>query len=346
MRPVGALGMPGVEIEFEINGACVGYDGRAVLHDVDLSISRGETIALMGRSGAGKSTLLGLLYDQRRADVALVPQAAALVRPLSVFHNVYMGRLDRHTTLYNLRQLVWPSAAEISQVTDLLADLALADKVRAQAGALSGGQQQRVALARALANRPKVLLLDEPLSALDLKLRKEMQLELKRLHAETGITFVFVTHDQEEALTMSDRIAVMKEGRIQQIGTPTQIYDQPNSRYVADFIGETNFLTATARDGLAILKDGSTVPLNAKLPNNQTITLAIRPERARFGPEGLAATVKDVVYKGTDTLYLLELSDQPFQLRRPNSEGAGQTVTIGQQVRVVLPGEAVRVLEE
>jgi len=192
---------------------------------------------------------------------------------------------------------------------------------------ISGGQQQRVALARALAPRPRVLLLDEPLSALDLKLRKEMQGELKRLQLETGITFVFVTHDQEEALTMSDRIAVMSAGRILQLGTPHDIYNAPVDRFVADFIGETNFLTLTATGGDRLTLPGGQVVV-ARLPAGRTllpgaqVTAVVRPEQAEITDTAgadLTATVDSATFFGTDTHLHLRLSDgQPFVLRRQN----------------------------
>src|SRR5690606_6430819 len=194
----------------------------------------------------------------------------------------------------------------------------------------SGGQQQRVALARALAPQPKVLLLDEPLSALDFKLRKEMQLELKRLQSETGITFIFVTHDQEEALTMSDRIAVMSAGKIRQIGGPRDIYDHPAERFVADFIGDTNFLEAEllategvmARVKLASGAETSARTVEGDNRTNGAVTIAIRPEHATLGPAGeglLPGTLSDVVYFGTDTHYHIDLdSGGQFVIRRQN----------------------------
>jgi spermidine/putrescine transport system ATP-binding protein len=212
---------------------------------------------------------------------------------------------------------------------------------------LSGGQQQRVALARALANHPKVLLLDESLSALDAKLRKEMQLELKRLQHQTGITFVFVTHDQEEALTMSDRMAVMREGRIEQIGTPTQVYDQPKNRYVADFIGETNFLKGEGTQGGLQLPDGQILSLQTPIVAHRSTVIAVRPERASLSSGmGLSAKVKEVVYLGTDTVVHLELPQQePFKVRLQNHQGALPSVHLGQTIGLVIPPEAVQVLE-
>ncbi|GEM86417.1 ABC transporter ATP-binding protein [Meiothermus granaticius] len=335
-----------------------GSERVRALDRISLEIGHNEFFTLLGPSGCGKTTLLRLiagfeqptegsirLYGQPleglppyRRPVNTVFQSYALFPHLSVAQNIAFGL-----------EMLGKPRAEIAQVVrEMLGLVKLVGYENRRPAQLSGGQQQRVALARALANRPKVLLLDESLSALDLKLRKEMQLELKRLHAETGITFVFVTHDQEEALTMSDRIAVMQEGRIAQVGTPTEIYDAPNSRYVADFIGETNFLKARARGGVLLLPDGSSLPTPVHTPDGE-VTLAIRPERARLSADGsgISARVKDVVYKGTDTIYLLELPGQePFQVRSQNRLGALQLVRPGDPVGLELPPEAVRVLKE
>ena len=214
------------DILFDLQGASADYDGRPVLHGVDLQIRHGEAVALMGRSGAGKSTLLGLLYDLHPETIALVPQSAALVKTLSVFHNVFMGRLDRHSTAYNLRNLVWPAAPELTQVADVLADVDLAEKLREPAGALSGGQQQRVSVARALYNGRPVLLGDEPVSALD---RAQGAAILKLLRARHQ-TLVLVLHDIGLALEHADRIIVLEHGR--------KIIDEPASALKAsDLVG-------------------------------------------------------------------------------------------------------------
>jgi spermidine/putrescine transport system ATP-binding protein len=190
---------------------------------------------------------------------------------------------------------------------------------------LSGGQQQRVALARALAPEPKVLLLDEPLSALDLKLRQAMQIELKRLQRETGITFVFVTHDQEEALTMSDRIGVMSNGKLQQVGSAKEIYTKPKNRFVASFIGETNFLTARGEGAKARLTSGDLVDFDS--PVKGEVTLTIRPEQLRLvaanEPDAIAATISNLVYFGTDTHVHLELADRTELVARVQSPATG-----------------------
>ena len=197
------------EVVFDLAGATASYQGRPVLHDIDLQVHSGECVALMGRSGAGKSTLLGLLYDQRPEEIALVPQAVALVKPLSVFHNVYMGRLDRYSTAYNLRNLVWPARGELAEIAGVLAQVALTDKIRAPAGTLSGGQQQRVSVARALYNGRPVLLADEPVSALD----RVQGADVLRLMRSRYRTMIVAMHDISLALEHADRIVVLEDGR-------------------------------------------------------------------------------------------------------------------------------------
>lgn len=206
------------EIVFELKGACAGYDGRPVLFDIDLTVRANERIAVMGRSGAGKSTLLGLLYAQRPADVALVPQASALVKPLSVFHNVYMGRLDRHSTAYNLRNLVWPAARKVAEVRNVLASVGLDGEIFSAAGALSGGQQQRTSVARALYNGRPILIGDEPVSALDRVQGADVLSLLKSRHQ----TVVLALHDVHHALEHADRIVVLEHGRT--------VIDEPSSK--------------------------------------------------------------------------------------------------------------------
>jgi phosphonate transport system ATP-binding protein len=194
---------------FELRQASVGYDGRPVLADIDLTIGRGERVAIMGRSGAGKSTLIKLLFAQCPAGVALIPQTAALVKTLSVFHNVYMGRLDRHSTFYNLRTLLWASRGDLEEVGGLLASVGLAEKLFASAGTLSGGQQQRASVARALYNGRPIVIGDEPVSALDRVQGAEVLSLLCRRHE----TLVLVLHDIPLALGHADRIVVLEHGR-------------------------------------------------------------------------------------------------------------------------------------
>src|SRR5215470_1807193 len=186
----------GPDIVFQLKSARAGYNGRPVLFDVDLVVRTNERVAIMGRSGAGKSTLLGLLYAQRPDHVALVPQASALVKPLSVFHNVYMGRLDRHSTAYNLRNLIWPAAGRVAEVRKILASVELGAEIFSPAGALSGGQQQRTSVARALYNGRPILIGDEPVSALD-RVQGSAVLSLLKSRHET---LVLALHDVHLAL--------------------------------------------------------------------------------------------------------------------------------------------------
>jgi spermidine/putrescine transport system ATP-binding protein len=303
-----------IEIDSATKIFGAGDSAFTALRDVSANIAKNEFFTLLGPSGCGKTTLLRLIagfepptsgtirlagqdisrLPPNRRPVNTVFQNYALFPHMSVAGNIAFG----------LEMLGKPKA-EIRDTVDRMLKLVQMEELKSRrTSEISGGQQQRVALARALAPNPKVLLLDEPLSALDLKLRKEMQIELKRLQGETGITFIFVTHDQEEALTMSDRVAVMNKGRILQIGSPRQIYNTPANRFVADFIGDTNILTGRAEDGGVRLTSGEMIaaPLDGATGD---ITLAVRPEQVRICAAGeagaLSATVTNLVYFGTDT---------------------------------------------
>jgi phosphonate transport system ATP-binding protein len=210
-----------MEALFDLTGASVGYEGRPVLVDIDLTVRRGERVAVMGRSGAGKSTLIKLLFGQRQDDVALVPQAAALVRTLSVFHNVFMGRLDRRSTFHNLRTLVSPRRDDVDEVGRVLDSVGLADKLFAAAGTLSGGQGQRVSVARALYNGRPIVIGDEPVSALDRVQGDEILSLMRRRHE----TLILVMHDIPLALAHADRIVVLERGR--------KVLDRPASALTA-----------------------------------------------------------------------------------------------------------------
>ena len=336
-----------------------GEHAVVALDRVSVAIAQGEFFTLLGPSGCGKTTLLRLIagfesptggrilldgqditdLPPNRRPVNTVFQSYALFPHLTVAQNVAFG----------LEMLGRPKA-EVRETVDRMLALVKLDAMAGRKTAqLSGGQQQRVALARALAPQPKVLLLDEPLSALDLKLRKEMQGELKRLQKETGITFVFVTHDQEEALTMSDRIAVMSQGRILQTGTPREIYTRPASRFVADFIGETNFLTARL-DGTAAEVAGHRIPLSAPASAGP-VTLAVRPEHIRIAPPGtegtLPATMRRAVYFGTDSHLHLDLADgTEVVVRVQSATGAEDLPQPGVPVAVAFAPGAIQVLED
>ena len=339
-----------------------GHGAAAVsaLDNVSITIRKGEFFTLLGPSGCGKTTLLRLIagfetptsgqilldgqdithLPPNKRPVNTVFQSYALFPHLSVAQNVGFGLMMQGRPKSEV-------AARTAQMLALVKMEALAGRKTSQ---LSGGQQQRVALARALAPEPKVLLLDEPLSALDLKLRKEMQIELKRLQHETGITFVFVTHDQEEALTMSDRIGVMSAGKIQQLGTPRDIYTRPSNRFVASFIGETNFLPATTAPGGARLGCGVTVEVQGA-PKAGRVTVAVRPEQVRIVAAdeagAIPATLSDLVYFGTDTHCYLRLSDGVEVVARVQSAVGGEAqFTPGQMLGLRFAPGAAQVLED
>ncbi len=340
----------------------------AALRDIYVSIRQNEFFTLLGPSGCGKTTLLRLiagfdfpttgeilLYGE---DIAPLPpfkrpvntvfQSYALFPHMTVSQNIGFGL-----------QMLGQSKAEVKTRVDEMLALVHMEAMRDRAvSQISGGQQQRVALARALAPKPKVLLLDEPLSALDYKLRKEMQIELKRVQAETGITFIFVTHDQEEALTMSDRIAVMSHGSIRQVGSPWDIYDRPAERFVADFIGETNFLEAevmSVGDGRATVRLSSGVQIPATYPEdtvpNGRVTIVIRPEHAQLVQAGTAAAlngiIQNVVYLGTDTHFHLLLDDGTvFIVRQQNSKSGSCGFAAGQSVGIDLSHDVAQIVKD
>lgn len=295
------------------------------LDDVSLEIKSGEFFVLLGPSGCGKTTLLrciaGLEYsddgqivlDNVRIDdkpaferpVNTVFQSYALFPHLSVGENIAFGL-----------QMEKISKQEINnRVKEVLEMVQLTSYENRKPAQLSGGQQQRVALARALAKKPKVLLLDEPLSALDLKLRRGMQVELKRLQRETGITFVFVTHDQEEAMSMGDRIAVFKDGKIIQLGTPVEVYRKPINAYVADFIGESNLITVEVNSGRLDLPSGGYLTKDdlaedCVIPNSGKVIISIRPEDLAVTSDGtIRGIVRDVTFTGDAVRVLLAVGN-------------------------------------
>ena len=287
-------------------------DGQVVLKGVSLDIYENEFVTLLGPSGCGKTTLLRILggflqptegkvlFDGEdivnvppyKREINTVFQKYALFPHLNVFDNIAFGLRVRKTKDSEIRE----------KVKAMLELVNLRGFERRRVGTLSGGQQQRVAIARALVNEPKVLLLDEPLAALDLKLRKDMQNELKNIQQRTGITFIFVTHDQEEALTMSDKIVVMNAGEIQQIGTPTEIYRYPVNEFVANFIGETNIIDGVMQDDDLVVFEDKKFPCRARGFNkNEKVDVVIRPEHLDIVPrsEGmLKGVVKSQLFKG------------------------------------------------
>jgi len=327
------------------------------LDGVSVDIAPGEFFTLLGPSGCGKTTLLRAIAGFERQDSGSIVLGGTPLdglppyrRPVNTVFQSYA--VFPHMTVadnvaFGLEMQRLPRPEIRARVEAMLALVRLSGLGARKPNQLSGGQQQRVALARALANAPKLLLLDEPLSALDLKLRNEMRLELKRLQAETGITFIFVTHDQHEALTMSDRVAVMRDGRILQIGTPAEIYERPAFRFVADFIGEANLLDATrVAPNRFRLAGGAELATAEDGPG--TATLAIRPERATLSPDGvLPGTVEQIVYDGADTTYHVALAGgASIRVRETNREGPALRAQRGVAVRVAVDPTAIRVLAE
>jgi spermidine/putrescine transport system ATP-binding protein len=331
--------------------------------DLSLDIERGEFFSMLGPSGCGKTTTLrmiggfeeatgGTIYlgeadvtglPPYKRDVNTVFQNYALFPHLTVFENVAFGLRRKKVTSDSI-------STRVREMLDLVELPGYESRRPAQ---LSGGQQQRVALARALINHPRVLLLDEPLGALDLKLRKQMQLELKRIQTEVGITFIYVTHDQEEAMTMSDRIAVMRAGRIEQLGTPEELYERPTTAFVAGFLGVSNLL-----DGEVAGRDGSLVTVRLpdgtllRAPGDGTaqsgpVRVGVRPEKLKVdsgdqaaatdGLNALSGTVLDASYMGVSTQYLVQTSEGhrlTVYAQNLNTAGAGELLADGQHVQL------------
>jgi spermidine/putrescine transport system ATP-binding protein len=344
------------------------YHDVVAVDDLSLDIQRGEFFSLLGPSGCGKTTTLrmiggfeevtaGTVYlgDQdvtdlppHRRDVNTVFQSYALFPHLDIYENVAFGLRRRKVPQDQIRR----------RVGEMLELVELPNMERRKPNQLSGGQQQRVALARALINQPRVLLLDEPLGALDLKLRKQMQIELKRIQEEVGITFIYVTHDQDEAMTMSDRIAVMQAGRIEQLGDPSELYEHPRTAFVAGFLGVSNLLSGSVvgRDGEQAqvrLDDGAivTIPAEGLSGSSGTtltrVRLGVRPEKLKLQPGAqagrepeaglnhLRGTIMDASYVGVSTEYLVHTDDgHPITVYAQNIEtsGAAQALVHGEPV--------------
>jgi spermidine/putrescine transport system ATP-binding protein len=316
-------------VAVELSAVTKRFGGFVAVDELSLDIYEGEFFSLLGPSGCGKTTTLRMIagfeepteggisvggdpmrgVPPYRRPVNTVFQSYAIFPHLNVFDNVAFG----------LRRSGVKGEVLHKRVTDACEMVQLSGFEKRKPSMLSGGQQQRVALARALVNRPKVLLLDEPLGALDLKLRKEMQLYLKDLQHEVGITFIYVTHDQEEALTMSDRIAVMNEGKVQQVADPPTLYELPQNRFVADFIGQTNVFSGTVESvsgkRITLSTPSGKVEATAReaeVEVGDEAHATVRPEKIRFGSEGdnvSTARIRQIVYLGVSTQYIAELPD-------------------------------------
>ena len=298
------------------------FDGEVVLDNINLYINDQEFLTLLGPSGCGKTTTLRIIggfqtptqgdvfFDGVRINdvpphkrtINTVFQRYALFPHLNVFENIAFGLRIPKTDPESRRKVKLPESEIQERVLEMLKVVNLKGFEKRAVSSLSGGQQQRVAIARALVNRPKVLLLDEPLGALDLRLRRDMQIELKRIQQAMGITFIYVTHDQEEALAMSDTVVVMDEGKIQQIGTPEDIYNEPKNAFVADFIGESNIIDGIMRaDGVVEIFNRRFQCLDKGFAKDEPVDVVIRPEDVDIVPEGqgqLKGTVTSVTFKG------------------------------------------------
>ncbi|PSF32262.1 spermidine/putrescine ABC transporter ATP-binding protein [Aphanothece hegewaldii CCALA 016] len=338
--------------------------------NLNLSITEGEFFSLLGPSGCGKTTTLrmiagfelptsGEVYIQGEPmkqrppfhrPVNTVFQSYALFPHLNVADNIAFGLEMEKISRSEIR----------TRVSNALLMVQLEGLENRYPRQLSGGQQQRVALARALVKKPKVLLLDEPLGALDLKLRKEMQLELKHMQQKLGITFIYVTHDQEEALTMSDRIGVMYQGKLLQVGTSREIYEEPQSRFVADFIGESNLLMGRVIEqigdrGIVLVDEMLLFNIISKnpLPVGEFVTLVIRPEKAVLylatsDIQGYSGVIEEAVYLGTDTRYLVRLSEQNLiTIRQQNLSNHNENnYKPKQSVKVKIIPESIRIIQD
>ncbi|MGV2385388.1 MAG UNVERIFIED_CONTAM: ABC transporter ATP-binding protein [Thermobifida fusca] len=348
--------VPAISLEKVSKTYRSGQVTTTAVESIDLEIRQGEFFSLLGPSGCGKTTTMRMIagfeeptsgvvrlsgkdvtgVPPNRRDVNMVFQSYALFPHMTVAENVAFG----------LKRKKVPAAEIRTRVAEMLELVELGDRAKYKPRQLSGGQQLRVALARALVNRPSALLLDEPLGALDLKLRQAMQLELKRIQREVGITFVYVTHDQSEALTMSDRIAVMNKGRIEQLGTPAQIYETPATRFVAGFIGTSNILTGTAQrvsDTLVRIDYGGDQHVLANTPQQMSdlgLVITVRPEKIRLGKDvpdanvsRIRGTVREVVYLGATTHYTVRtVDDTDIVVFQQNSSDASNLADHGDTV--------------
>ncbi len=351
------------ESAVHLEGVTKRFGDLVAVDDIDLDIGDGEFFSLLGPSGCGKTTTLrmiaGFEYPTEGSikihgrEVGLEPpdlrpvntvfQSYALFPHMNVAENVGFGLLMKKV----------PGSEIEERVRRSLDQVQLGHRADALPEQLSGGQQQRVALARALVNEPEVLLLDEPLGALDLKLRQAMQIELKELQERVGITFIYVTHDQEEALTMSDRLGVMNEGSLLQVGTPTDIYEHPQSRFVADFIGEINLLDGVVSNGAVTLGGGYVLPLDHAVAAGTPVNVALRPEQLRISrsddqvPDGASrveGTIGRRVYFGESYYYEVSTPAGLLDVRQENRPGLA-LLEPGERVVVYWDPSSAAVLE-
>ena len=338
----------------ELKNITKSFDGEVVLDNISLDIYDNEFITLLGPSGCGKTTTLRIIGGFETPDsgdvifmgedikdvppykrnVNTVFQRYALFPHLNVFENV----------AFSLREKKVPKDEIKRKVTEMLTLVALKGFEKRSVTSLSGGQQQRVAIARALVNQPKVLLLDEPLAALDLKLRKDMQVELKNIQKATGITFVFVTHDQEEALSMSDTVVVMSEGRIQQIGTPVDIYNEPTNAFVADFIGESNILDGVMLEDRKVSFAGQVFEcVDAGFDRREPVDVVVRPEDVDIVPEDkgkLKGVVTSVTFLGVHYEIIADIGGFKWMIQTTDFWDVDETIGL------VIEPDAIHVMKK
>ncbi len=338
----------------ELKNISKAFDGEGVLNDISLYINDNEFITLLGPSGCGKTTLLRMIGGFEHPDqgdilflgerindvpphkrhVNTVFQKYALFPHLNVFENV----------AFPLRERKVPKDEINKKVNEMLGLVMLGNFANRSVTSLSGGQQQRVAIARALISHPRVLLLDEPLGALDLKLRKDMQQELKKIQQSTGITFVFVTHDQEEALSMSDTIVVLNEGKIQQIGTPADIYNEPDNAFVADFIGESNIIDGVMLENYKVSFSGHTFEcLDKGFAANEPVDVVVRPEDVDIvAPDKgmLSGTVTQVTFMGVHNEIIVDIGGFKWMIQTTDS------VNVDEHIGISLDPNAIHIMKK
>lgn len=339
----------------ETRGVTKSFGNREVLKGISLAVARGEFLTLLGESGSGKTTLLRLIagFEQPTAGeiwmngerLDTLPPYRRRVNTVFQHYALFPHLSVRDNVAYGLRVRGTPPAEVGERVDQALGMVKMAEYAATRPAKLSGGQQQRIALARALINRPEVLLLDEPLSALDANLRKQMQSELKLLQREVGITFLFVTHDQEEAMALSDRIALLRDGVLEQIASPRDIYTRPATAYAAQFIGQTNLLRCQVQDGTATCGSIRIVPVTG--PNGPA-TVSLRPEAIKCA-SGInvgspvvrfAATIRQQIYGGATEWLEVDFGGQLLRVRR----SAGEPLS-GEHEFFFSPEDAIRVRE-
>lgn len=338
----------------ELKNISKSFDGEEVLKNINLDIHDNEFITLLGPSGCGKTTLLRMIggfetpdngdiqflgkrindTPPHKRNVNTVFQKYALFPHLNVFENVAFPLRERKVAKAEIKE----------KVEEMLNLVMLGSFANRSVTSLSGGQQQRVAIARALINRPQVLLLDEPLGALDLKLRKDMQQELKKIQQSTGITFVFVTHDQEEALSMSDTVVVLNEGRIQQIGTPIDIYNEPVNAFVADFIGESNIVDGIMLENYNVKCSGHTFEcLDKGFAKDEPVDVVVRPEDVDIVPEAdgmLKGIVTQVTFMGVHNEIIVDIGGFKWMIQTTDS------VNVGERIGISLEPDAIHIMKK